>query len=95
MAAAGHRLERGVLLYFENSAHNVPSAVLPHPHNATAASTACPERRRCRCADGGNGGVLAGKTAQTAGRNGVAMSRTTTKQFQAPYASAGSPADDM
>ena len=44
---------------------------------------------------GGNGGVLAGKTAQTAGRNGVAMSRTTTKQFQAHLASAVSPGDNM
>ena len=65
------------------------------PHNTTAASPAYPERWRCRCADGGNDGVLAGKTAQTAGKNGAAMSRTTTKQFQAPYASAGSHADDM
>ena len=45
--------------------------------------------------DGGNGGVLAGKTAQTAGRNGVAVSRTTTKQFQAHLASAVSPGDNM
>ena len=32
------------------------------------------------------------KTAQSDGRNGVAMSRSTTKQFRAPFANAGSPA---
>jgi len=53
------------------------------------------EQQQQREDDGGNGGVLAGKTAQTAGRNGVAMSRTTTKQFQAHLASAGSPGDNM
>ena len=35
------------------------------------------------------------KTAQTAGRNGVAMSGITTKQSRAPFASAGSPGDVM
>ena len=35
------------------------------------------------------------KTAQTAGLNGMVMSRITTKQFQAPFASVGSPTDDM